>query len=154
MFDQNNPYTLLIDDNGEEKCYFAVFTDGAGKIVTTEISHELASLMFGEFVRYERMLKRRDERYLEQSALTDETLSKRAKRKECSLEDAICQSFENEQLYRAIDSLPEIQKRRLKLYYFENMTFEQIGELEGCRKIAVKFSVERAKEKLKSFFEK
>ena len=150
MFDQNNPYTLLIDDNGEEKCYFAVFTDGAGKIVTTEISHELASLMFGEFVRYERMLKRRDERYLEQSALTDETLSKRAKRKECSLEDAICQSFQNEELYKAIDALPETQKRRLKLYYFENMTFEQIATLENCKYQAVQQSIFTALKKIKN----
>lgn len=56
------------------------------------------------------------------------------------------------QLHRAISVLPEIQKRRLILYYFQGLTYEQIAEMEGCTKRAVKFSVDIAVEKLKKFF--
>lgn len=56
------------------------------------------------------------------------------------------------QLHRAISELPEIQKRRLILYYFQGLTYEQIAEMEGCTKRAVKFSVDIAVEKLKKFF--
>ena len=38
------------------------------------------------------------------------------------------------------------------LYYFQGMTYEQIAEMEGCTKRAVKFSVDIAVEKLKKFF--
>ena len=56
------------------------------------------------------------------------------------------------QLHRAISELPEIQKRRLILYYFQGLTYEQIAEMESCTKRAVKFSVDIAVEKLKKFF--
>ena len=55
-------------------------------------------------------------------------------------------------IHRAISELPEIQKRRLILYYFQGLTYEQIAEMEGCTKRAVKFSVDIAVEKLKKFF--
>ena len=45
-----------------------------------------------------------------------------------------------------------IQKRRLILYYFQGLTYEQIAEMESCTKRAVKFSVDIAVEKLKKFF--
>ena len=60
---------------------------------------------------------------------------------------ALCRAW-----HRAISELPEIQKRRLILYYFQGLTYEQIAEMEGCTKRAVKFSVDIAVEKLKKFF--
>lgn len=40
----------------------------------------------------------------------------------------------------------------LVLYFFGEMTYEQIAALEGCTKRAVKFSVDIAIEKLKKDF--
>ena len=57
--------------------------------------------------------------------------------------------MEYELLHRAIAKLPEIQRRRLLLYFFGELTYGQIAELEGCTKRAVKFSVDIAIEKLK-----
>ena len=45
-----------------------------------------------------------------------------------------------------------MQRRRLKLYFFDELTYEQIAKLEGCTKRAVKFSVDIAVEKLKKNF--
>ena len=59
-----------------------------------------------------------------------------------------------ERLHRAIQKLPEIQKRRLILYFFDGMTYERIAKLEGCTKMPVKRSIDVALEKLKKELEK
>jgi RNA polymerase sigma-70 factor (ECF subfamily) len=45
--------------------------------------------------------------------------------------------------------LPKTQRRRLALYYFGGLTYEQIATLEGCTKMPVKRSVDRAEEKIR-----
>lgn len=56
-----------------------------------------------------------------------------------------------EHLYRAIAELPEVQRRRLTLYYFGEFTYEQIAEMEGCTIMPVKRSIDAGLEKLKKF---
>ena len=53
-----------------------------------------------------------------------------------------------------ISKLPETQRRRLLLYFFGELSYEQIAKLEGCTKMAVKGSVDIALKKLKKLFEK
>jgi len=48
-------------------------------------------------------------------------------------------------LYNAINKLPEIQQRRLKMYYFEKFTYSQIAECEGVAVNAIVKAIERAK---------
>ena len=66
--------------------------------------------------------------------------------------------FENvqvtENLHIAINKLPELQKRRLKKYYFEEKTFEEIALEEGCTYQSVQRSVYRAVAKIKNILEK
>ena len=88
----------------------------------------------------------------EQSELTEASLYDRAVHRPATVEESTLQSMEYAKLHRAISELPEIQKRRLILYYFQGLTYEQIAGIEGCTKRAVKFSVDIAVEKLKKFF--
>lgn len=53
-----------------------------------------------------------------------------------------------EKIRNAIQELPEIQKRRIIKYYFQDKTFEQIAKEEKCTKRAVKFSVDIALKEL------
>ena len=92
------------------------------------------------------------DRHYEQSELTEASLYDRAVHRPATVEESALQSMEYAQLHRAISALPEIQKRRLILYYFQGLTYEQIAGMEGCTKRAVKFSVDIAVEKLKKFF--
>ena len=92
------------------------------------------------------------DRHYEQSDLTEASLYDRAVHRPATVEESALQSMEYAQLHRAISELPEIQKRRLILCYFQGLTYEQIAEMEGCTKRAVKFSVDIAVEKLKKFF--
>ena len=91
-------------------------------------------------------------RSIEHSELTEATINERAFYKQTNLDEMVLRNRECELLHKAISKLPEVQKRRLLLYFFGDMTYEQIAKMEGCTKRAVKFSVDIAIEKLKKNF--
>jgi RNA polymerase sigma-70 factor (ECF subfamily) len=66
-----------------------------------------------------------------------------------SVEDAAFDSLRNEKLRQAIQELPEIQRRRFVLYHEFGLTYEQIAEMEGCSKVSVFRSVDRAEDKIR-----
>ena len=92
--------------------------------------------------------------HTEHSELTEASLNKRALHKPESVEEIVYVRLRNERLHNAISKLPDTQRRRLLLYYFGGLTYEQIAKLEGCTKRAVKFSVESAREKIKEKLKK
>ena len=92
--------------------------------------------------------------HIEHSELTENSLNDRVFYKEESLEETVSRCIEYELLHKAISKLPETQRRRLLLYFFGELSYEQIAKLEGCTKMAVKGSVDIALKKLKKLFEK
>ena len=147
MFNNENPYTLRTEIVEGITHYFVSFTDGQAIHRETEVSRPVY-LEFLRFVKIERNLRRWDERYTEQSDLTDETLYERAFLPPKSIEETVFDSLRNERLRLAIQRLPELQRRRFVLYHEFGLTYEQIAEMEGCTKRAVKFSVDLAKKKV------
>ena len=145
--DKYNPYTLTITEGH----YYLSFKDGHGKQQNIEID-EMLYQTFDRFELEDISHLNRVSRHIEHSELTDETLNDRAFYKAERIEDIVSESIEYEQLHRAVSELPEVQRRRLKLYFFDELTYEQIAKLEGCTKRAVKFSVDNAVEKLKKNF--
>ena len=93
------------------------------------------------------------DRHIEHSEVGEIILNLRAVKKPDSIEEIVTKKFQIETLHRAIDKLPEMQYRRMQLYYSESMTYEQIAKKEGCTKMPVKRSIEasivRLKKKLK-----
>ena len=61
------------------------------------------------------------------------------------------QKLQYEALYDAIRKLPEVQRRRLILYYFQGLTYAQIAEMEGCKYQTVQESIYAALKKLKKY---
>ena len=55
----------------------------------------------------------------------------------------------NQELKEAINLLSEKQKRRIKMYYFEDMNLREIAEKEGCSIMSVKNSIDNGLSKLK-----
>jgi len=49
--------------------------------------------------------------------------------------------------------LPETQRRRLKAYFYEELTYQEIANREGVHHSAIVRSVEGALKKLKKYFE-
>ena len=146
--DKHNPYTLMI----VEGRYYLSFKDGRGVMQNIEIDKVLYDL-FNRFELEDISYLNRVSRHIEHSELTERSLNDRVFYKEESLEETVSRSMEYEQLHKAISKLPETQRRRLLLHFFGEMTYEQIAELEGCTKRAVKFSIDLAIEKLKKIFD-
>ena len=102
----------------------------------------------------ERNLRRSDERHEEYSELSDEALHTRAMDKPQSAEDAVFDSLQNEFLWRAIQSLPEMQRRRFILHHEFGLTYKQIALVEGCTRQAITLSVENAVAKIRAEIKK
>ena len=148
MFDNKNHYTLCKEIIEGITHYYISFADGEAVRREIEISRPVY-LEFLRFVKTERNLRRWNERHTEQSELTDETLYKRALHPPKEFEDMFLDSLQNEQLRLAIQELPEIQRRRFVLHHEFGFTYEQIADMEGCKKQSICESVIRAEEKIK-----
>lgn len=146
--DKYNPYNIYEKD----KHYYISFKDGQGVLHKLEISRALYDV-FDSFELDDLVYLNVVDRHIEQSEVWEATLNMRAVKKPESIEEVVLKKIEIEALHKAMRELPEVQRRRVALYYFEGMTYERIAEEEGCTKRAVKFSIDIAVEKLKKIFE-
>ena len=144
MDNKFDTYTLRTEVADDITRYFVCFKDGQGVFHETEVSLLVYSA-FCQFVKVERNLQRSDERHIEQSDLSDELLSKRAVHPQKNIEDIISDAEQADALQAAIAELPETQRRRFVLYYYSELTYKQIAEMEGCSHVAVTHSLEKAK---------
>ena len=154
MFNHADEYTLRTEGEGVNKRYFASFLNGDGEKTEVEVSRKIALVLFLEFVRTERNITRWDERHKELIVLTDEELDRRILHKPLPIDEMAVRAIAYEQLHRAIATLSQTQKRRVMLYYFENLTLEQIAERENCKYQSVQDTLNLAEEKIKKFFQK
>lgn len=138
--DKYNPYTL----HKENERYYVSFIDSNNKFQKIEISQEVFE-SFNKFELEDVSQMNEYDRHLEHSEVYEHTLHKKKDSREWSLEEY----FENvqitENLHMAISKLPEVQKRRLNKYYFEEKTFDKIALEEGCTYQCVQRSVYRCK---------
>ena len=147
--DRDNPYTIFtIGLNTGKPRYFLSFKDVTGTHHCMEIDRELFEAL-DQFELDDISFMNEVDRHYEQSEQTDASLARRAIGVPDTVEETVQQLMDAEALHRAIAQLPETQRRRLVLYYFGDFTYEQIAEMEGCTKRAVKFSVDIAIERLK-----
>lgn len=142
--DKYNPYTIC-EKNGK---YYLSFSDGQGVRYEMEIQKELFD-MLNQFELDDLSVLNEWDRHIEHFEQTEQSLNRRAYYKGESVEDAVLRNIEYERLHRAISELPETQRRRLTLYYFQGLTYEQIAEMEGCSHPAVIKSVSAAIEKIR-----
>lgn len=145
--DKYNPYTL---SQKEDKHYLS-FWDGQGILRELQITKELFEVL-NRFELDDLSVLNEWDRHIEHFEQTEQSLNRRAFSKEESVEETVLRSIEYERLHRAITQLPETQRRRLILYYFEGLTYEQIARMEGCTIMPVKRSIDSAIKKLKLFF--
>ena len=145
---KDNPYTIYY--NRDKHSYLLSFTDGQGRKHRFEISKSLYEL-FDEFELDDLSALNEFDRHMEHSELTEGALNERAFIVPKSVEEIVYEHIQSEQLHNAISQLPKVQRRRLMLYYFAELTYEQIAEMEGCTIMPVKRSVDAAIKKLKIF---
>lgn len=145
--DKYNPYSIYKMD----RCFFLSFKDGQGMLHEMKINQALYDL-FDSFELADISFLNEVDRHYEHSELTEASLNDRAFHKSESLEDTAFQNIVNERLHKAISKLPEVQRRRVIMYFFGDLTYEQIAEMEGCKYQAVQSSIYAALKTLKRTF--
>ena len=147
--DKFNPYTICEKDGK----YYLSFRDGQGIIQKLEIDKVLYDT-FNHFELDDLSHLNVVDRHLEHAEIWENTLNERAFYQPESVEDIVFRNIQIEDLHRAIRMLPDTQRRRLFLYYFEGMTYEQIAKVEGCTKMPVKRSIDGAISHLRKILKK
>lgn len=128
--------------------FVLAFMDNQGERHSLEICRELFDAL-DQFELDDLSVMNEIDNHYEHSDLTEESLNTRAANPPKSLEDTVFTKLQYERLHSAVSELPEIQRRRVNLYYFGGYTFEQIALLENCTKRAVKRSVDLAVDTLR-----
>ena len=93
-------------------------------------------------------------RHLTEADAGEEPLGHRIADPSEPVEDHVYRRIMYQELHKAIAQLPEIQRRRVLLYYFGGYTYEQIAEIEGCKHPAIIKSVASAEKNIKKFLSK
>lgn len=142
--DKYNPYTLTVADGK----FYLSFKDGQGVHHEMEIDASLYRLL-DRFELDDLSYLNELDRHLDQTELSEALLSRYVSVEQEILEDAVCRSMQWEAVRAEIARLPEVQKRRLQLYFFDGLTYEEIASLEHCKYQAVQQSVLSALEKIR-----
>lgn len=142
---KDNPYVLKV----KEQKYFISFKDVNKKIHIIEINEELYQL-FNKFELDDIRELHIYERHIEHSEIYEETLYHRTFNKGYNLETKILNKIFIEQIYFIINShLSDTDKIRLKLYFFENLTLNEIAKMQGVSHQAVSKSIKRSLKNIK-----
>ena len=112
--DKYNPYTICEKDGQ----YYVSFKDGQGVLHKLEISKALYDT-FDSFELSDLVYLNVVDRHIEQSEVWEATLNVRAVEKPQGIEEVVLKKIQVETLHKAMEKLPEMQRRRMQLYYFE-----------------------------------
>lgn len=143
-----NPYNLKIINNN----YYIIFKSN-NKYNEVEVTKEVFDLM-NRFELDDLKELNEFDRHIEHSELTEHTLNNRMLFKQESIEDLIIRKTSLEDLRKAINMLPEVQRRRIKLYYFDELTEKEIAKLENVSQKNISKSLTVAKNNLKEILKK
>ena len=147
--DKYNPYTIC-ENNGR---YYLSFKDGQGVRHEMEIEKDLFD-MLNLFELDDLSILNEWDRHIEHFEQTEQSLNRRACYKTELVEDTVLRNIEYEQLHQSISMLTETQQRRLKLYYFRELTYKRIAEMERCSTSAVVSSISAAIENIRKILSK
>lgn len=146
--DTLNNYELFFSENG----HYIAFKDGENVPQYLEISKDIYDL-FNAFELEDISYLNEISRHYEPSDINLRTLHERTLCKASSIEDDAMKNIQFIELHNAISKLPNIQKRRLLLHYFCELTYKEIANIEGCSQPAIKYSVDTAIKKLRSILQ-
>lgn len=148
---RDNPYTLNYIES--KNIYTVSFKDVKGKLQEVEINKEIY-IAFDRFELDDLSEMNEYDNHIEHSEIFENNLESRAKDKPILLEDMIIQKITFEKLKEAINLLPEVQRRRIKKYYFEDKNEKEIANEEKISQKNVSKSLAVVKRNLKEILKK
>lgn len=143
---KDNPYTLDYDE--EKNAYIVEFKDISNQFHKVEVSEKVFKA-FDKFELEDISQIHKYRKHIEHSEVYEETLMHRAINRPISIEEELEEKMLYEELRNAINQLSEVQKRRIKMYYFENMNVEEIALVENTTHQAVSKSIRKGIEEIK-----
>lgn len=142
---KDNPYNL--ESVEALNLYLVSFKDSKGIKQTVKVTIEVFNL-FNEFELKDLSQMNEYDNHIEHINLEEEQIYLKSKNKPKKLEDEVIEKINIKELMNEIKQLPKIQRERFIKYYFDDMSYEEIAKKEGCSGRAVKYSVDRAFEKI------
>lgn len=143
---KDNPYTLKYVE--EKNIYIVSFKDVKGHLQEIEVSKEIYKVFDLFELQDIRELNEYD-RHIEHSEIYENNLEVRAKDKPLSLEDEVIRKSTLDELKKAIELLPTVQKNRIKKYYFDDKSEVDIAKEEKVSQKNVSKSLSVAIKNLK-----
>ena len=127
-----------------------MFRNIENESVTVEVGEDVYAL-FNTFELEDLALMNEFDRH---SELGEQELARRAEIVHITIDDIVAAKMDNEALMAAIDKLPDKQRRRVILYFFHGLTYEEIARIEKCKYQAIQYSIRSAIKKLKNYLAK
>lgn len=143
---KDNPYTL--NYLNKEDDYVVLFKDSKGILQSISVNENIFNAM-DRFELDDLSELNEFDNHIEHSDMHENNIYTRSINKPESLEDYIIRKSTYEDLINAINLLPEIQRRRIKKYYFDNKNEYVIAREENASQQAINKSLRQAIQKLK-----
>lgn len=128
------------------------YKDAIGETEYTYVTKEVYKALTETFRKEAHAQEMRDLRHTIKEGYTEGETEDLALESGETLEDMVIRQMELETLQKAMQSLTEIQKERLHLYFFEGMTIREIARKQGVNRNAVWKSIQGILEQLRAFF--
>ena len=129
------------------------YTDAIGETEYTYVTKEVYEALTETFRKEAHAQEMRDLRHVTKEGYTEGETEDLALDSGESLEDMVIRQMELETLQKAMQSLTEVQRERLHLYFFEGLTYRQIAEKKRIGEKNVRESITGAIKKIKKFFD-
>lgn len=145
---KDNPYTLESNDG----IYYVCFKNKLGfqKVVVDKNIFDI----FDENERYENSRYYEYSVHIEHFDLNDEEIYNKNNLNYINEEDKILDKIYYKEIYKLFNKLSDIHKRRIIKYFYYDMTYNEIALEENCSKVAIKYSIDIALDKLKKEIKK
>ena len=146
---KDNPYTLKTIDNN----YFILFRDGQNIPRMIEVNKDTFDI-FNQFELEDLKELNEFDRHIEHKELSEEYIFNRGVNISESLDDYIIRKTSYEELMNAINQLSNTQRRRVKMYYFDELDLKTIAAIEKTSFQMISKSIKQAIKKLKKILSK
>ena len=130
------------------------FYKGAiGETEYTYVTKEVYEVLTETFRKEAHAQEMRDLRHVTREGYTEGETEDLIFESSEPLEDMVIRQIELQTIHKAMQSLTEVHRERLHLYFFSGLTFRQIGEKLGVSDMSVRESIEASLKKIKKFFD-
>ena len=129
------------------------YKDAIGETEYTYVTKEVYEALTETFRKEAHAQEMRDLRHVTREGYTEGETEDLVFDSGESLEDMVIRQMELETLQKAMQSLTEVQRERLHLYFFEGLTYRQIVEKKGIGEKNVRESITGAIKKIKKYFD-